>query len=55
MISGSTLPEVVDGHRAWSTLELSGQILEDIAANTKTQYIKSTSRWPDMILGYKTL
>jgi hypothetical protein len=54
-ISGSNLPAAVDGHRAWSTLELNGQIVEDVEANTETQYIKSTSRWPDMFLGYKTL
>lgn len=54
-ISGSNLPEAVDGHRAWSTLELNGQILDDDEANAKTQYIRSNSRWPNMVLGYKTL
>jgi hypothetical protein len=54
-ISGSNLPEVVDGHRAWSTLEFNDQIQIDEDANTNTQCIKSASRWPDIVLGYKTL
>jgi hypothetical protein len=54
-ISGSDLPQVVDGHRAWSTLELNGPILENAAPTTKTQFIKSNSRWPDMFLDYETL
>jgi hypothetical protein len=54
-ISGFNLPQVVNGHRAWSTLELNGHILENAALTTKTQCIKSNSRWPDMFLGYNTL
>lgn len=54
-ISGSNLPEEVDGHRAWSTLELNGQVQKNAEKNISTQFIKSTSRWPDVVLGYKTL
>jgi hypothetical protein len=54
-ISGSNLPQVVNGHRAWSTLELNREIQENDGKNTKTQCIKSTSRWPDIFLGYNTL
>jgi hypothetical protein len=57
-ISGINLPETVDGHRAWSTLEFNGDILNQILENngltTKTQCIKSNSRWPDTFLSYKT-
>jgi hypothetical protein len=54
-ISGSNLPETVNGHRAWSTLELNGHVLENAGPTTKTQFIKSNSRWPDMFLGYETV
>ena len=54
-ISGSNLLQVVDGHRAWSTLELNGHILENAGPTTKTQFIKSNSRWPNMFLDYETL
>lgn len=54
-ISGSNLPDAVNGHRAWSTLELDGQIQKNDEANINTQCIKSASRWPDIVLGYKTL